>query len=56
MAHQSPPLQGGGVWSYDTRGGAGALPIREVGSGATGHVAASEPTLAGRLDPVLQGT
>jgi hypothetical protein len=27
-AHRSPPLQGGGVGSHVTRGGARALPIR----------------------------
>jgi hypothetical protein len=30
----SPPYQGGGVRSHWTRGDAGALPIREAGSGA----------------------
>jgi hypothetical protein len=30
-------------------------PIGEAGFGATRHVAMSEPSLAGRRDPVLQG-
>jgi hypothetical protein len=51
-----PPLQGGGVRSHGTRGGVGALPIREVGSEATGHVAAPEPASVGRHGPALQGT
>jgi hypothetical protein len=37
--HQSPPEQGGGVWSRVTRGSIGALLSREAGSGAAGHVA-----------------
>jgi hypothetical protein len=48
VAAPEPSRQGGRVWSHMTRGGTGALPSREAGSGATGNVAASEPTLAGR--------
>jgi hypothetical protein len=44
------------VWSHDKCGGFRALPIREARSGATGHVVASEPTLAGRKVPVLYDT
>jgi hypothetical protein len=44
------------VRSHDTRGGAGALLIREVGSGAAGHMVASESTSAEGQGPVLQGT
>jgi hypothetical protein len=49
-------LQGGGVQSHGTHGGAGAIPIRETRSGATGHMAAPEPTSIGRQSLVLQGT
>jgi hypothetical protein len=56
VAHQIPPLHGGGVRSYGTRGYAGALPIREAGSRATGHMAMLEPSLAGRQGPALQGS
>jgi hypothetical protein len=41
------------VRSHDTRGGVEGLPIWEAGSGATGHMAALEPTLARRLGAVL---
>jgi hypothetical protein len=51
-----PPYQGGGIRSHWTHGDTGALPIREAESGATGHVAAPDPTLARRQGPVLQGT
>jgi hypothetical protein len=44
------------VRSHITRGGVRAFLNKEAGSGATGHMAASEPTLAGRQGPVLQGT
>jgi hypothetical protein len=53
--HRSPPLQGCRVRSHGTRGGTGALRIRNARSGATGHVAAPKPTLAGRQGPVLHG-
>jgi hypothetical protein len=56
VTRRSSPLQGGGVRSHGTRGGAGGLPIRKAGFKATGHVAAPEPTFAGRQGPVLQGT
>jgi hypothetical protein len=63
-----PTPQGGGIRSHETcgapepsqrlrglwtHGGARALPTREAGSRAAGHVATSEPTSAGRQDPVL---
>jgi hypothetical protein len=48
-----PNLAGRRVQSHGTRGCARALPIREARSGATGHVAAPEPTSAGRQGPVL---
>jgi hypothetical protein len=54
VAHRSPPLQGGGVWIHGTHDGAGTLPIREAGSGATIHVATPEPTSIGRQGSVLQ--
>jgi hypothetical protein len=41
------------VQSHGTCGGAGALPIREAGSGAAGHMTASKPTSTGRPVPVL---
>jgi hypothetical protein len=47
----SPPNQGDGIQSYYTRGDIGALPMREAGSGATGHVATSGPSLSRRRDP-----
>jgi hypothetical protein len=49
----SPPYQGGGVRSHWTHDDTGALSIREVESGAIGHVATSELTLAGRQGPAL---
>jgi hypothetical protein len=42
------------LWSPPS--GSGALLIREVGSGATGHMVASESTSAEGQGPVLQGT
>jgi hypothetical protein len=42
--HWSPLERGGGIQSHGTRGGAGAIPIRAVGSGAAGHMAARGPT------------
>jgi hypothetical protein len=61
-ALRSPPLQGGRIQScrirdasepgevrsYGTRDGAGALHIKKVESGATGHVIAPESTSTGR--------
>jgi hypothetical protein len=44
------------VYSCSTRGGIRPLPIREVRSSASRHMAASEPTLAGWQDTVLQDT
>jgi hypothetical protein len=49
--HRCPPRQGGG-----TRGIAGTLLSREAGSGATRHMAASEPSLSGRQGPKLRDT
>jgi hypothetical protein len=46
-----PPRQGGGVRTRRTRGGVKALPSREARSRTSEHVAALEPTSAGRLDP-----
>jgi hypothetical protein len=46
----SPPEQGGGVWCRGTHSSVGALPSREAGSGAAGHVAVPEPSRAGRQD------
>jgi hypothetical protein len=45
---RSSPQQGGKVQSYRTRGSVKAHLSREVRSGAIGHVAALEPTSAGR--------
>jgi hypothetical protein len=52
--HWILPERGGGIRSRGTRCGAGALPIGEVGSGATGHVVAPEPSRAGRQGPELR--
>jgi hypothetical protein len=51
--HRSPLEQGGGVRSRATCGSIGALPSKEVGSRAVGHVAALEAGLTGRqgLEP-----
>jgi hypothetical protein len=54
--HRSPPKQGRGVRSRGACGNAGALPIREAGSGATGHVATPEPSQAGTRDTEPRGT
>jgi hypothetical protein len=48
---RSPPEQGGMVQSHGARGSAGALMSREAGSGATGHMVASEPSRVGRQCP-----
>jgi hypothetical protein len=53
---RSSPQQGGEVQGHGTRGSAGSHIGRETRSGATGLVAASEPTSAGRCGPKLQGT
>jgi hypothetical protein len=53
---RSPPEQGGRVWSCGTRGNAGALPSRDAGSRAAGHVAMPDPSRAGRRGPELRGT
>jgi hypothetical protein len=50
---RSSPQSGGKVWSYWTCGSAGAHLGREAGSGAVGHVAASEPTSTERQSPEL---
>jgi hypothetical protein len=44
MAAPEPSRFGCRVWSHRTRGGARALPSREVGSRATVHVVAIEPS------------
>jgi hypothetical protein len=41
---RSPPEQGGGVRSRGARGSTEAFPNKEVGSGAVGHMAVSEPS------------
>jgi hypothetical protein len=46
--HRSPPQQGGEAQSHRTRDSVRDLLGRLVGSGAVGHVAAPEPSLAGR--------
>jgi hypothetical protein len=46
--HRDPPWSGGRVKSHRTRGSTGAHLNQEMRSGAVGHVAAPEPTLAGR--------
>jgi hypothetical protein len=51
---QSPPEQGGRIRSHRTCGSAGALPIREAGSGAVGHVVVRLPCLG--IKPVCGGT
>jgi hypothetical protein len=53
---RSSPQQGDEVRGCGARGSAGAHLSREARSGATGHVAAPEPTSAGRRGPELQGT
>jgi hypothetical protein len=54
--HRSPSPSGGEVQSHWTRGSVGVHVGREAGSGAVGHVTASEPTLTGRQGLELQGT
>jgi hypothetical protein len=49
--HRSPLQQGGRVRGRMTRGGVRAHPSREAGFDAAGHVAALEPTPAGRQPP-----
>jgi hypothetical protein len=46
----SHPEQGGGIWCHGTHGSAGALPSWKAGSGVVGHMAAPEPSRAGRQD------
>jgi hypothetical protein len=48
--------QEGRAWSHGTRGSAGAHLGRNVRSGAAGHMAAPEPTSAGRCGLKLQLT
>jgi hypothetical protein len=48
VAALEPSRHGGRVRSRWSRGGSGALPSREAGSRAMVHVAAPEPSLAGR--------
>jgi hypothetical protein len=47
---RSLPEHGGAIQSCETHGSARAVPNRKVGSGAAGHMAALEPSLAGRRD------
>jgi hypothetical protein len=56
--HRSPPAQGGGIWSRVTRGSIRALPSREAGSGAAGHVAVPGYTLFSLswLEAYMRGT
>jgi hypothetical protein len=56
LAAWSPPQRGGGVRTHGTHGGIGALLNGEAGSEAVEHMAAPEPTLAGRRGPVLVDT
>jgi hypothetical protein len=51
VAAPEPFLAGRQVQSCGTHGGISALPSREVGSGAMGHVEALEPSQVGRHDP-----
>jgi hypothetical protein len=53
---RSPPEQGGGVWSYRTHGGSGALLSWKVGFGAAGHVTTLEHSSTGRWGLELQDT
>jgi hypothetical protein len=52
----NPPVQGGRARSRETRGGSGALPRWEVGSGVIGCTATPEPSSTWRLGPVLRDT
>jgi hypothetical protein len=49
----SSTQQGGEARGHVTRGSTGAHLSKEVRSGAAGHVAALEPTSAGRCGPKL---
>jgi hypothetical protein len=49
VAHQSPPLQRGGIRSHMTHGSPGAHLNREAGSSVAGHVAASGSTSVGSV-------
>jgi hypothetical protein len=53
---QSPPEQGGRDRSCEACGSAGAVPSREAGSRAAGHVVAPRPSKAGRQGPKPRGT
>jgi hypothetical protein len=46
-----PSHKDGRVWSHRTCGSIGVLPSKEAGSGATGHVAVPEFSLAGWRGP-----
>jgi hypothetical protein len=50
---RSSTQQGGEAWGHMTRGSTEAHISKEVRSGAAGHVAALEPTSAGRCGPKL---
>jgi hypothetical protein len=52
--HRSSTQQGGEARGHGPRGSTGAHLSKEVRSGAAGHMAAPEPTFAGRCDPKLQ--
>jgi hypothetical protein len=49
----SPLEKGGKIQSHGIRGSTGTLSSREAGSGAVGHMAVSEPSQAGKQDPML---
>jgi hypothetical protein len=51
--HRSSTQQGGEARGHVTHDSTGAHLSKEVGSGATGHVAAPKPTSAGRCSPKL---
>jgi hypothetical protein len=53
---RSSTQQGDEVRGHGPRGSTGAHLSREVRSGATGHMATSEPTSAGKCGPKLQLT
>jgi hypothetical protein len=56
VAVPEPTRRGGRIRNHRTRGDSGVLSNREVGSGATRHVAALDPTLIRRPDPIVHET
>jgi hypothetical protein len=52
--HRSSTQQGGEAWGHMTHGSTGAHLSKEVRSGATGHMAASEPISVERCGSKLQ--